>query len=263
MNYFKRMLVGTIVVLIALFCFLPPACAGTDDNSASGNSTAPSFEGNTDYVIRNMETGLFLRCSSDKLRAAYFGSIGEKDFNYYLWRFKCPTGGVRGYSLYNEGTQASLNDNATSDTYRGKTDANGVDWYIAPNPFNRNGYLISYNQKVPTNPTNCLYAYNADNYYYLCSTTTESVNLGTHGLSNYYQLPTFQFYTYDQLFALAQKCGYTGAKATGTPTQKDWAGLVDKINASRILSDQNKYRPMWILFTNLSLPRVAITSSLI
>ena len=62
----------------------------------------------------------------------------------------------------------------------------------------------------------------------------------TYGTVHYYQLPTFQFYTYDQLFALAQKCGYTGAKATGTPTQKDWAGLVDKINASRILSDQNK-----------------------
>lgn len=93
MNYFKRMLVGTIVVLIALFCFLPPACAGTDDNSASGNSTAPSFKDNTDYVIRNMETGLFLRCSSDKLHAAYFGSIGETDYEYYLWQFKPLVGG--------------------------------------------------------------------------------------------------------------------------------------------------------------------------
>lgn len=93
MNYFKRMLVGTIVVLIALFCFLPPACAGTDDNSASGNSTAPSFKDNTDYVIRNVETGLFLRCSSDKWRAAYFGSIGESDYEYYLWQFKPLVGG--------------------------------------------------------------------------------------------------------------------------------------------------------------------------
>lgn len=98
MNYFKRMLVGTIVVLIALFCFLPPACAGTDDNSASGNSTAPSFKENTDYVIRNMETGLFLRCSSYTSRAAYFGSIGESDFSYYLWKF-IPGGGGRILSL--------------------------------------------------------------------------------------------------------------------------------------------------------------------
>lgn len=239
MNYFKRMLVGTIVVLIALFCFLPPACAGTDDNSASGNSTAPSFKDNTDYVIRNMETGLFLRCSSDKLHAAYFGSIGETDYEYYLWQFKPLVGG--GYSLYNKGKQGYLTDDATSSTYRGKTDNNGATWYIAPNPFNRNGYLISSNQNVATNPTNCLYAYKAaNNYYYLCSTTTESVDLGTHGTSNYYQLPTFQFYTYDQLFALAQKCGYTGAKATGTPTQKDWADLVNSINASRIFSDRNK-----------------------
>lgn len=242
MNYFKRMLVGTIVVLIALFCFLPPACAGTDDNSASGNSTAPSFKENTDYVIRNMETGLFLRCSSDKLvqYAAYFGSIGETDYEYYLWQFKPLVGG--GYSLYNKGKQGYLTDDATSSTYRGKTDDTDVAWYVTPNPYNEIGYLISSSQDVATNnPTNCLYAYKAaDNYYYLCSTEKESVDLGTHGTSKYYQLPTFQFYNYDQLFALAQKCGYTGAKATGTPTQKDWAGLVDKINASRILSDQNK-----------------------
>ena len=94
MNYFKRMLVGTIVVLIALFCFLPPACAGTDDNSASGNSTAPSFKENTDYVIRNVETGLFLRCSSYEQNRAYFGSIGETYYEYYLWQFKPLVGGT-------------------------------------------------------------------------------------------------------------------------------------------------------------------------
>lgn len=82
-------------------------------------------------------------------------------------------GGVGGYSLYNEGRQASLNDKATSDTYRGKTDDNGVDWYIAPNPFNRNGYLISSNQNVATNPTYCLYAYqDLDKSYYLSLVST-------------------------------------------------------------------------------------------
>ncbi len=238
MKHIKQMLAGTFSVLVAFIVGLPPACASTDVTIASAASTVPSFEANTDYVIRNVETGLFLRCSSYELHAAYFGSIGETDFKYYLWKFN--RGGV-GYKLYNEGRGASLNNSATSDTYRGKTDANGVDWYIASNPFNRNGYLISSNQNVATNPTNCLYAYQyIDKTYYLCSTETESVNLGTHGTSNYYQLPTFQFYTYDQLFALAQKCGYTGAKATGTPTQKDWADLVNSINASRILSDKNK-----------------------
>lgn len=245
MNYFKRMLVGTIVVQIALFCFLPPACAGTDDNSASGNSTAPRFEENTDYVIRNMETGLFLRCSSkgDKLvqYAAYFGSIGKTDYKYYLWQFKPLVGGV-GYSLYNKGKQGNLTDDATSSTYRGKTDDTGVAWYVTPNPYNEIGYLISSSKDVATNPTKCLYAYKKDGNYYLCSTTGESVDLGEHtyGTVHYYQLPTFQFYTYDQLFALAQKCGYTGEKVTGTLTQKNWADLVDKINASRALSDQNK-----------------------
>ena len=122
------------------------------------------------------------------------------------------------------------------------TDNTGVAWYVTPNPYNESGYLISSSQDVATNPTNCLYAYKAaDKSYYLCSTENESVDLGEHkyNLTNYYQLPTFQFYTYDQLFALAKKCGYTGTEATGTPTQKDWADLVDKINASRVLSDQN------------------------
>ena len=87
MDYFKKVPVGTFIVLIAFFCFLPPACAGTDGNTTTANSTVPSFEDNTDYVIRNMETGLFLRCSSNTWNAAYFGSIGESDFNYYLWKF--------------------------------------------------------------------------------------------------------------------------------------------------------------------------------
>lgn len=97
MDYFKKVPVGTFIVLIAFFCFLPPACAGTDGNTTTTNSTVPSFEDNTDYVIRNMETGLFLRCSSkgDKLvqYAAYFGSIGETDYEYYLWQFKPLVGG--------------------------------------------------------------------------------------------------------------------------------------------------------------------------
>ena len=239
MKYIKKMLAGTLSVLVALFCALPPAYAGPEVNTATANSTAPSFENNTDCVIRNMETGLFLRCSSHELHRAYFGSIGETDYEYYLWQFKPLEGGV-GYTLYNKGRNNYLNDNATSSTYRGKTDNTGATWYVTPNPYNESGYLISSSKDVATNPTNCLYAYqDLDKSYYLCSTTTESVDLGTHGTSKYYQLPTFQFYTYDQLFALAKNCGYTGAKATGTPTQKNWADLVDKINASRALSDQN------------------------
>lgn len=160
-----------------------------------------------------------------------------------------PNWGGGGYTLYNKGKGKKgygyLTDDATSSTYRGKTDDTGATWYVTPNPYNESGYLISSSQDVATNPTKCLYAYQdpnnlLDKSYYLCSTEKESVDLGTHGTSKYYQLPTFQFYTYDQLFALAKNyCGYTGAKATGTPTQKDWADLVDKINASRVLSDQN------------------------
>lgn len=243
MKYIKKMLAGTLSVLVALFCALPPAYAGPEVNTATANSTAPSFETNTDYVIRNMETGLFLRCSGDKLvqHRAYFGSIGETDYEYYLWQFN-PLMGGGCYTLYNKGKKGNLTDDATSSTYRGKTDGTGATWYVTPNLYNESGYLISSSQDVATNPTNCLYAYKAaDKSYYLCSTENESVDLEEHeyGTKHYYQLPTFQFYTYDQLFALAQKCGYTGTKATGTPTQQNWADLVDQINASLVLSDQN------------------------
>ena len=93
MKYIKKMLAGTLSVLVALFCALPPAYAGPEVNTATANSTAPSFKDNTDYVIRNMETGLFLRCSSYELHRAYFGSIGETDYEYYLWQFNPLEGG--------------------------------------------------------------------------------------------------------------------------------------------------------------------------
>lgn len=93
MKHIKQMLAGTFSVLVAFIVGLPPACASTDVTIASATSAVPSFEANTDYVIRNMETGLFLRCSSEKLLAAYFGSIGDKDFEYYLWQFKPSWGG--------------------------------------------------------------------------------------------------------------------------------------------------------------------------
>ena len=238
MKHIKQMLAGTFSVLVAFIVGLPPACASTDATIASATSAVPSFETNTDYVIRNMETGLFLRCSSDKLHAAYFGSIGETDFTYYLWQFKPSVGGA-GYALYNEGRKACLNDNATTSTYRGKTDDTGVTWYITPNPYNGNGYFISSNQEVATTPTKCLYAYYKTDAYYLSSSEGETADLSQHTYSGvkYYQLPTFQFYTYDQLFTLAQKCGYTGTKATGAPTQSDWNALVSCINQARPLND--------------------------
>lgn len=147
-------------------------------------------------------------------------------------------GGV-GYTLYNEGRNACLNDKATSSTYRGKTDDNGVVWYVTLNPNNGNGYLISSNPQVATTPTNCLYAYK-DGSYYLCSTEKEKVDLGTHGKTNYYQLPTFQFYTYEQLLQLAKTCGYTGTTATDTPTQSDWQNLIKCINDKQRVSDANE-----------------------
>lgn len=130
-----------------------------------------------------------------------------------------------------------LNDDATADashTYRGKTDKDGDVWYIIANTWNKNGYLVSSSDiTTATTATKCLYAYkSSDTYYYLCSTGEETADLNPHGSSDYYQLPTFQFYTYDQLYDLAKKCGYTG-KEVSSPTLNDWNDLAAYIATPR------------------------------
>ncbi len=66
----------------------------------------------------------------------------------------------------------------------------------------------------------------------MCSTGEETADLNPHGSSDYYQLPTFQFYTYDQLYDLAKKCGYTG-KEVSSPTLNDWNDLAAYIATPR------------------------------
>lgn len=187
----------------------------------------------TDYVIRNVETGQFLRCSHVDINSAYFSST--IDSNYFLWQFSKPTSGD-GWLLYNAGRGGYLNNEATSSTYRGKTDATGAAWYITTNTLNQNGYLISSSKfQQNTDATNCLYAYKSGGSYYLCSTEGEKVDLAEHkyGLNTkYYQLPTFQFYTYDQLYDLAVKCGYTGDKGDATNVEA-WNTLATKIEEER------------------------------
>ncbi len=194
----------------------------------------------TNYVIRNVETGQFLRCDESKLvsnNAAYFSSTIDND--HFLWQFS-PSGS--GWKIYNVGRGQYLNDEATADwsgTYRGKTDAEGDVWYIIANKWNKNGYLVSSSDiTTTTTATNCLYAYEYSKKYYLCSTGEETADLNPHGKSDYYQLPTFQFYTYDQLYDLAKKCGYTGEKVT-PPTLNDWNKLAAYIATPRRVDDES------------------------
>ena len=83
MKQAKWIAFSAMLVLWAMLPYARSFAATTDFQPKTG----------TDYVVRNVETGLFLRCSSDKLHAAYFGSMGEKDFTYYLWQFKSSAGG--------------------------------------------------------------------------------------------------------------------------------------------------------------------------
>ena len=78
MKQAKWIAFSAMLVLWAMLPYARSFAATTDFQLETG----------TDYVVRNVETGLFLRCSSDKLHAAYFGSMSESDFTYYLWKFK-------------------------------------------------------------------------------------------------------------------------------------------------------------------------------
>lgn len=126
-----------------LFAVSPPVKAQTA-------TTAFQPKEGTNYVIRNMETGMFLRCSDISLNAAYFSTSPNAD--YYLWQFEKPTTG-NGWYLKNVGRNGYLNDKATSSTYRGKTDGTpNVAWYISTNTLNPNGYLISSVETSTTPP---------------------------------------------------------------------------------------------------------------
>lgn len=147
---------------------------------AKAQTATAAFTPTTDknYVIRNVETGQFLRCSDVDINSAYFSST--IDDNHFLWQFS-PSGS--GWKIYNVGRQEYLNDNHTADwsgTYRGKTDAKGSVWYIIANTWNKNGYLVSSSDiTTATTATNCLYAYKSGTYY-LCSTGEDIADLNQH-----------------------------------------------------------------------------------
>lgn len=116
----------------------------------------------TNYVIRNVETGQFLRCDDHKLvsnKAAYFSST--IDSNYFLWQFSKPTSGD-GWYVKNVGKDGYLNDDPAKieglnfhATGRGITSSKGFAWYFSTNTLNKNGYLIT---STSSDTKNSLYA---------------------------------------------------------------------------------------------------------
>lgn len=138
--------------------------------------------------------------------------------------------------MYNEGRNGYLNDTKTSSTYRGYTDTDPkIVWYIAPNPYNKNGFLISSNDITASGSTNtyCLYAYKFNGTYWLCSSEETKVDEEKHhdGV-NFYFLPTFRFYTYHQLYQYAKKCGYTASGEKVSAEVDDWNDLISFLDAA-------------------------------
>lgn len=140
-----------------LFAVSPPVKAQTA-------TTAFQPKEGTNYVIRNMETGMFMQSSEDLLvnnKASYFGVLNDKNSNdYFLWQFK-PSG--TGWKIQNVGRKEQgkgcwLTDTKTADasgTYRGKMsseETDGATWYVSTNTLNPNGYLISSAEIVSSTP---------------------------------------------------------------------------------------------------------------
>ena len=230
-------------MLVTLMTSVLPARAAV---TATGAVTPT--EG-SDYVILNLETGLFLRSQAPTGiggsigHAARFGTLTEADANYYLWQFKADNSG--GYYISNDAISGKyLTDDNTSSTYLGKFEATGTPWYFAKNPYNGEGYLISSNSAVNASDksslTHCFYAYyyREDKYYYLCSTDEDPVDQAEHkqGTKKWYFLPTMRIFTYDELYAYAQKSGYSGDKAS-TVTAAEWLKLTDYVSSTTTATD--------------------------
>ena len=75
-----------------LLAVSPPAQAQTATTAFQPKET-------TNYVIRNMETGMFMQSSTDLIvndKAAYFGAMNDKNsIDYFLWQFKASGTGCK------------------------------------------------------------------------------------------------------------------------------------------------------------------------
>ena len=115
---------------------------------ANGQTATSAFNpSDSVYVIRNVETGQFLRCDAKDLfdHAAYFTDSIESD--YHLWKF---SKSGNGWLLYNNGRKGWLTNSKTSFTYLGKTSSKGTTWYISDYSFKKannndykKGYIVS------------------------------------------------------------------------------------------------------------------------
>ena len=130
-----------------LLAVSPPAQAQTATTAFQPKET-------TNYVIRNMETGMFMQSSTDPVfnKAAYFGAMNDKNpSDYFLWKFKASGTGwkIQNVGREKKGKGSWLTDTNTADvsgTYRGtmsSEETDGATWYISTNTLNPNGYLVS------------------------------------------------------------------------------------------------------------------------
>lgn len=228
---------SAFIVFVALVSLLLPSRATAVD--------VPTPTEGSDYVILNVETGLFLR-SEGSSNAASFKTFTEANASNFLWQFK--KSGT-GYLISNDAiSEEYLTADNTSSTYLGKFDAKGTPWYFVTNPYNSEGYLITSESSATASDvstlTHCFYAYyyREDKYYYLCSTDKDAVDLEEHS-KKWYFLPTFRIFSYHELFAWAKKSGYDGTEAT-SPKATDWKALTDYVSTPTKLADDTKYNSL-------------------
>lgn len=147
-----------------LLAVSPPAQAQTA-------TTAFQPKEGTNYVIRNMETGMFMQSSKDLAvnnKASYFGVLNDKNYNdYFLWQFKASGTGwkIQNVGRKEQGKGSWLTDTETADlsgTYRGRMsseETEGATWYISTNTLNPSGYLISSAEITSNTPPLIVYTH--------------------------------------------------------------------------------------------------------
>lgn len=172
----------------------------------------------TPYVVYNQETQTFLHY--DTTSKYYLNETpGSFSGTTDVWYFEKGSGTDEGYKIYTQSADGKTKcyvDTTVSNGYCQNavtTSASAPCWYILRNDYNREGYMVS---SDPLYQGNIWYTYYYKNiftgkgYYNCLSSSSTSIDDGTHGATNYYLLATYRFLTYSDLYQVAKAKLETG-----------------------------------------------------
>lgn len=204
----------------------------------------------TYYVIQNVETGQFMQYYESGTLLTHHSAVEffpkfsdqptESDIKNSLWIISSFNGGI---SLKNVGKNSYLKPKIGTDLkwggyYEDCYDASiATAFYSFPNPFNEKGYAVSSSSTGSKDNEKCWYAYYKDDGYWLCSTESAPLTntIDKSGGHEYYQLSTFRFLSFKDLYNQATVLGASLSFAVGDsvknsqPVYSNYATLVNSI----------------------------------